>query len=73
MLEIKDKITLIMQELFGYSQLKCQKFNLDAYSLVELLLELEQNFDILFVSGEWEDITTLDELTNLVATKTKQP
>lgn len=69
----KKLIIETMCELFEYNEKKCQKFDIDSYELVELLIEFEKKCDIVFAYGEWEDVNSLESMAELLDKKLNNP
>ena len=70
-METKEEIKRIAKEVINLAD-NWEIRALDSYTMVELLMQLEQHFDVVFEPGEWEEITSLDELAGLIENK-QQP
>ena len=66
-----EEIILIAKDYLSLST-DWQLTDLDSFMMVDLLVQLEQRFDIVFEVGEWEDLSSLDDLAALVNKKIKQ-
>ena len=65
---IADKAKLPLSEVTN--DLNLEESGLDSFARVELILAIEKQFDVEFSDSESADITTIDDLVNLINTKT---
>jgi acyl carrier protein len=54
----------MMQQVLNISAVQCADYKLDSFEVVELLLELEREFNLLF---SFEDCESIGDVTTLIA------
>ncbi|MFI4853320.1 MAG: acyl carrier protein [Candidatus Makana argininalis] len=75
---IKDKVKKIVSKQFGIKKINISnKISLrndlgaDSLDMIELIMSLEENFNIIITDDESEKLNTIKELINLIKSKLK--